>query len=311
MIYRVAGHAGPKSAGVAAAAIYLVWPAKLAAAPLAQKEGLVSLLVAALVLILVRSLQRPNVLHAILFGAGTAALALTQPGLAPLPAIFLLVAFRKFENGKWLRFVVVSALASLVCLVPWWIRNWLAFGRFVPLTSAAGFGLWEGVTSHKLGDWTRPPDAFLRGDEFQMSRALAQDAWRIILSDPMRFVGHCFGKLVRAFSREGAATDVLYLALPQPETADVSKGWRFAAMTVHLNVLLAGLAAAILRPRRLLSLLLFAGLVQILLFGIWLEFSERHRQFLTPLLLLSACTFIVDRYFRQPGPNREDVDQVA
>ena len=302
VIYRVAGRVAPKPAGIAAAAIYLVWPAKLVAAPLAQKESLISLLVATLVLILMRSVPRPTVLLAILFGAVTGILALTQPGLAPLPALFLLVAFRKFEKGKWLRFVMISASASLVCLMPWWIRNWLVFDRFVPLTSAAGYGLWEGVTPHRLGDWTQPPDEFLRGDEFQMSRALAQDAWRIIISDPAQFVAHCFGKLVRAFSREGAATDVFYLALPQPETADVSKAWRFAATVVYLIVYLTGVAGALLRPRRLLSLLLFAGLLQILLFGIWLEFSERHRQFLTPLVLLSACTFVIDRYFGQSKP---------
>lgn len=304
LIYKVAGHAAAKPVGVAAAAIYLVWPAKLAAAPLAHKEGLVSLFVVALVLILLRALERPTLARACLYGLATALLALTQPGLAPLPAIFLLVTWRKFRKGAWLQFAVVSAVASLLCLLPWWVRNWLAFGRFVPLTSAGGFGLWEGVLPHRHGDWTRPPDAFLRGDEFQMSRALAQDAWRIILADPARFVAHCFAKLGHAFSREVVATDVLYLALPQPDTKAVSMGWRFAAMAVYFTIFLAGLAGALLRPRRLPSLFLFAGFLQILLFGIWLEFSERHRHFLTPLLLLSACAFVADRVFgrRQAPP---------
>ena len=50
---------------------------------------------------------------------------------------------------------------------------------------------------------------------------------------------------------------------------------------------LALLFAAIRRRDPLKSMLL-AGIAQMLLFGIWFEFDERHRYFLTPILLLCA-----------------------
>jgi len=50
----------------------------------------------------------------------------------------------------------------------------------------------------------------------------------------------------------------------------------------------------------LLSQLLLAAIANILLFGIWFEFDQRHRYFLTPLLLLAAVNgLLVYRRARQ------------
>lgn len=46
---------------------------------------------------------------------------------------------------------------------------------------------------------------------------------------------------------------------------------------------------AAMRRRNPLPAILIAGIAQILLFGIWFEFDERHRYFLTPILLLCAA----------------------
>jgi hypothetical protein len=40
-------------------------------------------------------------------------------------------------------------------------------------------------------------------------------------------------------------------------------------------------------------LLIAACLIQLMFFGVWFEFSERHREFLTPFLLLLVCGMIV------------------
>lgn len=308
LLWKVTCQLAPRSAAMAAAAIYLAWPGKLAAAPVAQKEGLIALLVVGLLLALIRSIERPIARRAAVYGLLSGLLALTQPGLAPLPAIFLLVTMRKFRRADWLRFAVVAAAAAAATLLPWLVRNWWVFGRFVPLTSAGGYGLWVGATPQGDGTWTAPPEAFRKGDEFEMSAALAKEAWRIIVADPGRFIVHGFNKLVRAFSVEGAATDLLHHAIPQPPTTDVSKAWRFAATIVYFATLWLGLASALLRPRHLFSLFLFAGLLQVLLFGIWLEFGERHRHFLTPLLLLGASANLVEA-IRSPGDDKRKIQQ--
>ena len=43
-------------------------------------------------------------------------------------------------------------------------------------------------------------------------------------------------------------------------------------------------------PIAYVLLLLLAAIAQILIFGIWFEFDQRHRYFLTPLLLLVAVS---------------------
>jgi len=52
-------------------------------------------------------------------------------------------------------------------------------------------------------------------------------------------------------------------------------------------------AIGIVRLRhRMTARLLAACVVQVMLFGIWFEFSERHRLFMTPFILLLACELL-------------------
>src|SRR4051812_8000776 len=83
---------GQARAGLAAAALFLIWPSAAIVAPLAQKEGLVTLLALFLALIFHKLLEEgPGWRNAALLGLGTALMALTQPGLAPLPLSIALV----------------------------------------------------------------------------------------------------------------------------------------------------------------------------------------------------------------------------
>ena len=62
-------------------------------------------------------------------------------------------------------------------------------------------------------------------------------------------------------------------------------------LVAALRFALAALPAVLFVPRpQMPARLLWAALAQVLLFGIWFEFSERHRLFMAPFILLMAAT---------------------
>lgn len=160
--------------------------------PIPHKEGLVAALTVA-------SAAAAIDKRFILLGMFGALLALTQPGLAPLPA---LLAIALVPPRHW----PVVAAAGLVVMLPWWFRNWMIFGAFVPLTTSSGYGLWLGAfADHR---WIPLPARLLAGDELGISRAASLEAWRQIGANPIRFVA---GSLLHALPL--AASPALIAAL--------------------------------------------------------------------------------------------------
>jgi 4-amino-4-deoxy-L-arabinose transferase-like glycosyltransferase len=79
--------------------------------------------------------------EALILGLSTGALALTQPALLPLPICLGLVAAFRARLEVLIRLAARSIPVAVVLMVPWWIRNWLLFGSFVPLTTSAGHSM--------------------------------------------------------------------------------------------------------------------------------------------------------------------------
>ena len=290
LMSRLGKDLGEAPAGSLAAALYIVWPTNLGMAAVARKEPLIAVLVMALLVVLVRTVTRGRWHHAALYGVLTGLLALTQPGLLFLPVLFALVVLPSFPDWRrWLAMMGVAAGCATLTLLPWWIRNWLLLHRFVPLTAAAGYSLWVGSTPMGNGTWTQPPIEFRRGDEFQMSAALAVEAKRIIASDPVGYLVHCVVKFTRAMVNETRGVSQIYWARPNGH-ALLARIWVGTASLAQIVVLSTALVAAVIRRKQLLSQFLFAAIAQILVFGIWFEFDQRHRYFLTPLLLLVAVS---------------------
>ena len=300
LMARLGKDLGSAQAGMLAAALYVVWPTNLAMAPLARKEPLIALLVVALLVVLVRAIGRGNWRGGIAYGVLTGLLALAQPGLLFLPALFALVALPRFsDRRRWLAMMIVAAGCAVLTLVPWWIRNWLLFERFVPLTAVSGYSLWIGSTPLSDGTYLQaPPEFRRRGDEFQISTALGAEAKRIIASDPIRYVAHCLAKFIRAMFTEDRGVSQIYWAEPRGHAAIASIWVGTATLFNGLAVSIA-LAAAWVSRRQLLSQFLFAAIANILLFGIWFEFDQRHRYFLTPLVLLVAIGGVLALHRRQ------------
>ncbi|RDE04775.1 glycosyltransferase family 39 protein [Sphingomonas aracearum] len=279
-------------AGIAAASLYLIWPSVVFDAPLAQKESFATLLALLLAWGWVRAdRERAFWRSWLAIGVPAGLLALTQPGQAPLAGLFAIALLPRLGLRRMLAVGVPAAGVAAAVMVPWWVRNWRVFGQFVPLTSAGGYSLWIGNNPDATGSW-EPPPAALRGlPEIAFGKAAAAIAKQWIVTHPLDFVHLTIAKFLRAC----AVSDFLVdrLAAMRPPIAR-SVGALLFPLSYGAHLLLLGGGAAALGLRRTAGLpttllLLAACIAQLALFGVWFEFSERHRAFLTPFLLLAVA----------------------
>ena len=146
LLGRLAKQLGRPDLAIPLGLAYLVWPSIAFMAPLAYKEGLVIALLLASLVVLLEQAQRGGLRWALLSGLAGGALILTQPGVAPLlPLAFAALAPCFATRGAWFRASLIAAGVTLLVMLPWWVRNALAFGQFIPFTSSGGLSLWEGA----------------------------------------------------------------------------------------------------------------------------------------------------------------------
>jgi hypothetical protein len=270
IIARLASELGFKP--LLAATIYLLWPSNVLFAASPQKEGLASLLAVLAALFAVR--QSPARL-----GITAALLALTQPALATFPVIFA-VLLRTHR-------LLVAGGAAVLVLLPWWLRNYIIFGTFVPLTTASGYSFWVGTFSPD-GWWIVPPQRLRVGEELLFSKVSAADAWAWITSHPAEYAKHCLNKLARGLINGWWPVDRLTRMAPAMPWLVV-----FWPLTVTITSVLTalGIFGAVV-TKGTVGRLLLACVLQIIFFEIWFEFSERHTYFAIPFVCLAIAAGI-------------------
>ena len=242
------------------AAAYFLFPSILLNSLLPLKDGL------ALALLLTNLLvvRRP-----VAYGAISGLLALTQPAWAPIPIIYFLLC------RQGLKAIVWAAIGGLAVMLPWWLRNWLIFGTFVPLTTTMGLSLLYAAN----GGHT--PTAWMPLDEPGRSAEAARIAMNVIAADPLHYAWLTAKQIARAFLWDNSATDQL---------AFMNARWVGAANLIGQLAWIGLIALAGWRQRwsPAIGYLLVASIVSMLLFGIWFEFSPRHRAFIVPILICVA-----------------------
>jgi 4-amino-4-deoxy-L-arabinose transferase-like glycosyltransferase len=142
-------------AGLLAAAIAAVHPTLVAADGALMTESLYGLLVALMLLAAYRLLDEPTPGRALALGAVGGLAALTR-GEALLLLPLLLVPLLRRPAG--LRPAAAAALAFVLVLTPWTIRNWIVFDQPVLVatnsgTAIAGANCGETYSGDRLGGW--------------------------------------------------------------------------------------------------------------------------------------------------------------
>lgn len=243
-----------------AAIAYFLFPSVVLASIEPLKEGLAI----ALMLIAMCLVRRP-----LAFGVLAGLVALTQPAWTPVP----LIAFAILERRP--RAIGVALLGALAVLLPWWVRNALVFGQFVPLTTSAGFSLWVAV----FGTYQAVAAAPM--NEVALSAETGRAALAAIWADPGAYLARVAGTAPFTL-----ALDSEMSALVGPERAP----WVGASANA-CNAAWAALIAWSASKRAEVDrqwLAFAAGWMVAISLGVWFEFSPRHRAFAVPLLLLWA-----------------------
>jgi hypothetical protein len=264
----------PGTAGLAAAAVYLLWPTVILMSPVPYKEGLAALLTVLAVCFLIKR-------NAVGFGLSSALLALTQPALAFFP-MFAALLLR--WHGDWWKTMVLSAGVAILVMSPWWIRNYLIFDRFIPLTTGSGGNFWLGTTPLSDGiRWIGEAGKYVHGYEPDMSIRAYSDAFAWIATHPLEYARHTASKALLMLRPDQ------WEAKPLSWMPPIRRGgfWLsvFPAITSGLLFLSAMIGAFFLRQSPLTKALA-AGLINLFAIQVWFQFAERHRYFMTPLLIL-------------------------
>lgn len=111
-----------------------------------------------------------------------ATLYLRQAATGLLLAAFVYLLVRKYPRPLLFKQVATAVVITALALSPWWVRNYRAFGAFVPFTSLEGAPLFEGTYQRfqpygngALDDMGRIMEGFT-GSELERSRVLAAAA---------------------------------------------------------------------------------------------------------------------------------------
>lgn len=292
LLFVIARRLGEERAGLAAGALYLIWPGFVLSAPLAQKESLIVFLTLLLAWLFVRALQGGRDWKtAGGFGLGAALLALCQPALLPLPLFLGLMLLPALGLRRTAWFAARALPFAIALMLPWWLRNWAVFGTFVPLTTSLGPSMMVAVAGvHNI----LPPETAALAEPARSS-AMAGEAAAAIAADPVGFLFRRVFAVAESLSFERHAAWRLGGFRPPFAWATAM----YPAMQVA-HVAAAGTALwAVTRSkaspgRRIAVMLLGAALLQILFVQPWFELAERHRHFMAPFILLLAGLALVE-----------------
>lgn len=303
VMFQIGRRLGSEGAGRVAGYLYLIWPAILFSAPLAQKESLCTLLALLLALLWIQRSQGDarGWRGCLSLGLAAGLLALTQPGETLLAALFGLALIGQMGWRRMLGFGVPAAMIAALVMLPWWVRNWIVFGAFVPLTTAGGVSLWIGNNPDATGSWMPQPASLHGLPELIYAKRASAMAVQWIASHPIDFVRVTLAKFVRACGL-GQFGLVRLAAMYPPISAMLAAMLFPLAQGTHLLLLGASATALSVRTSPGLStvtLFVAACFAQLALLGVWFEFGERHREFATPFLILLVC-FAVAEMRRRP-----------
>lgn len=120
----------------------------LASIPLT--ENLAILLYVALVILLLKTRDTARGTHAGAAGAVLALAALNKPtilGFLPLLAAWFLFSFR-FHLARGASLLGLTLLTATLVMAPWTARNYVHFGALIPVTTQAGWNLYEANGFH-------------------------------------------------------------------------------------------------------------------------------------------------------------------
>ena len=193
---------------------------------------------------------------ALLAGVLGGAAILTRPSWLLFPPLVALIHWLTLQNRKALCTAIVVGLGIILCMAPWWYRNWIVTDRFVLTTLQVGPSLYDGLHEGASGgsdegmafvgpfaDQLRIQEAAqsqpLGGTfEYRLNREMQRAAMRWALDNPAESAKLAINKFWRTWN-------------PWPPAQELSSFWVRLSETLGCFTILAcaSLGAWILRDR--------------------------------------------------------------
>ena len=213
---------GSDRASVLAGWVLALWPGYIAVVGINSKEALISCIFAAMMGLLYGSrVWAGQRLWLATAGVGVlcGSAALTQPGLMLLPAVILLAEFLLTRRISPALLRTTVATAAMVCtILPWTVRNYVDYGRLIPISSNGGSVFYRANNSHANAAYSGEGEVVLPKDTIAADRegyAMAKD-W--IMHHPLAFTTLAIRKQVVFWGDDG---DGIYEGLKRNQSPNI------------------------------------------------------------------------------------------
>lgn len=168
-----------RAATVVGFALAVTWPPFLREALHMQTEPLFTMVVAVLLVVFFRFIERPSVWHGLAVGVATGIASLVRPtGIVILAGLGLGWLIQTRGRGL-LRIpaLVAMAVGLIAILAPWAVRNYRAVHSFVPIAVGSGEQFFLGSLLETGGRWNHDiwwpiRDNAIRDEEARLGRTL-------------------------------------------------------------------------------------------------------------------------------------------
>ncbi len=214
-------------------------------------EGLYLVLVAWALSLTLDLAEEPSARRWAVWGLAVGLTSLLRQVFMPMAALLFLYVVWKARRRVKIGHVALAGAIAAALILPWTVRNYLVFDRFLLLNSQAGQTLWN-ANHPDMGTefWSvamYPIPAEMEGlNEAELDSALMQLALQNIAADPGRFVGLSLSRLAEYFR-----------FWPIPESSTFNNVARTASFTICLPFMVVGLVLSLRDWRRWLLLYLF------------------------------------------------------
>lgn len=294
--YRIGKQIRNELTGLLAAVLIAFYPANWLTANLILSETLFTFFLVLLVHLAIA--PRPAWPTFVWLGAIWAVASLLRPTIAMLPALFFLyyLLTKRFSLVQCLRYGTIMFLTGVLFFSPWWIRNAIAYDRFIPFTYSDGAPLLEGS---------------FPGGQVDRSIFIEQNPDKIYVND---YYKQLAAERIRDGFRNDFPTYLKWYAYEKPKRLLTDSFYWIALFDIYndkvkfyhntVNVLaLAGLILAARNRKREIAFLLLPIVYFTVLYSIYFAFDRYgYPQFtLVSIIAAYALTMFVCKATGQSG----------
>ena len=248
LIYLISIEVFSRKVGIISALISSVYPAFLYYTNTMIMEIVLIFIVAVTVLLFVKAVKHKTLKYQIAFGVSIGIASLCRPAMLLYPFFAMLFMYFIYSNKKeFFKHTGLMFISMLIVLTPWTIRNYVVFGKILPVV-AKGMGsqIWTGLRTaemdpHDLDNRVFKSAVEIRDSltagrtEIDAQEMLLKLAFREILSNPIDYVIVTFKKVGKLWYHPIGAIRTL------PKYSQTAANLLIVAYYIMLGLALTGL----------------------------------------------------------------------